>query len=288
MYWIAVVFAAGALVTCGSAESAEYELPAEPANPVTAAIGRASDHLVLVPCHGERGNLCYDDADGVSQFWVDTVQMEIYSAEVRSRQERYNLWVRGARAWAPGVSIVEAPLSYQHYRPPLRTLSGTTVSMPQSIRTTGRLDLDTIAIPLYRAVHRLSDAHIRFEVDCQRDYGIDYDSMTLCSRIGITVMHNSGESPLALAEMQRFPDDFRLRVTTLTVAFERSHQLAEALKAVLDSAGKTPEELIMDGVNPDELAPEKLEAMDTADVLLAAALDEVDWAAELYKPIQKP
>lgn len=56
---------------------------------------------------------------------------------------------------------------------------------------------------------------------------------------------------------------------------------------MLASSGKYTEDLIMDGIDPDALASDKVEAMDIADILLAAALDEVDWAAASYKPVKK-
>jgi len=208
---------------------------------------------------------------------------------VRRRQERYNLWIRGVKGdGSLRVLFVEAPLGYTYYKPPQRTLLGDSISMPKSIRATGRLDQDTIAIPFYRSVYRLITAHSRFERDCERDYKVDRDTGSLCIRIGYGAMRKDYDSPVTPTELQRFPEDFRLRVTTLTLAFERSHQFAAALKAVLASAGKAPEGLIMDGVNPNELAADKLQAMDVADVLLAAAIDEAEWAAEGYKPIKKP
>jgi hypothetical protein len=283
MYRSALALAALALAACGTPPPVKAQNPPAPpaVDPASAAIGRATDNLVLGKCHGERGNICYDDADGVSQFWIDG--RKTYSAEVRLRQQRYNLWIRGVKSDRSfRISFVEAPLPYQYYRPPPRTLAGDSISMPQSIRATGRLDQDTIAIPLYRSVYRLLAARDRFERDCERDYG----ASSPCSRIASSAMRKDSDRQLTPAELQRFPEDFRLRLTTLTLAFERSHQLAAALRAVLASAGKAPEALIMDGVNPDDLAADKLQAMDVADVLLAAAIDETEWAAESYKAIK--
>jgi len=290
MYRSLVALAICILAACETAPVAAQKPPDQPApDMVSTAIGRATDNLVLGKCHGERGNICYDDADGVSQFWIDSFSKKIYSAEVRRRQERYNLWIRGVKGGGSlRVSFVEAPLGYQYYRPPQRMLFGDSISMPQSIRATGRFDQDTIAIPFYRSVYRLITAHNRFERDCERDYKVDYDTGSLCNRIAYGAMRKDYDRPVTPTDLQRFPEDFRLRVTTLTPAFERSHQLAAALKAVLASAEKYPEDLIMDGVNPDDLAPDKLQAMDVADVLLAAAIDEAEWAAERYKPIKKP
>ena len=285
MYKSALALAALALAACGTPPPVKAQNPAAPpaADPASVAIGRATDNLVLGKCHGERGNICYDDADGVSQFWIDSFSRRIYSAEVRRRQESYNLWIRGVKSdTAFRISFVEAPLGYQYYRPPPRTLSGDSISMPRSIRATGRLDQDTIAIPFYRSVYRLLVARNRFERDCERDYGPG----SLCNRIAYGAMRKDYDRPPTPAELQRFPEDFRLRVATLSAAFERSHQLAAALRAVLASAGKSPEALIMDGVNPDDLAADKLQAMDVADVLLAAAIDEAEWAAESYKPLR--
>jgi hypothetical protein len=272
------------LAACGTTPPVKAQKPPAPpaVDPASVAIGRATDNLALGKCHGESGNLCYDDADGVSQFWIDSFG-KTYSAEVRRRQERYNLWIRGVKSDRSfRVSFVEAPLPYRYYRPPARMLSGNAISMPQSIRATGRLDQDSIAIPFYRSVYRLLTAYDRLERDCERDYKPDY---SLCNRVASSAMGKDDRSPTP-AELQRFPEDLRLRATTLTLAFERSRQLAAALSAVLASAGKSSEVLIMDGVNPDDLAPDKLQALDVADVLLAAAIDEVEWAAGSYKPIK--
>jgi hypothetical protein len=288
MYRSALAFAALILAACGTTPPVEAQKPSAPpaTDPASAAIGRATDNLVLGKCHGESGNLCYDDADGVSQFWIDSFR-RTYSAEVRRRQERYNLWIRGVKGVRSlRVSFVEAPLPYRYYRPPNRMLSGNSISMPQSIRATGRLDQDTIAIPFYRSVYRLLTAYDRLERDCERDYRVDNETGSLCNRMASSAMLKDYDRPLTPAELQRFPENFRLRAATLLLAFERSHQQAAALRAVLASAGKSSEALIMDGVNPDDLAPDKLQALDVADVLLAAAIDEVEWAAESYKPIK--
>lgn len=290
MHRLLVALAACLLSACETASVVAQMPPGQLAqDSSSSAIGRATDNLVLGKCHGEPGNICYDDADGVSQFWIDSFS-KIYSAEVRRRQERYNLWIRRVEAGGSlRVSLVEAPLSYRYYRPPQRTLSGTSISMPKSIRATGRLDQDTIAIPFYRSVYGLLTAHDRFVRDCERDYKIDYESGSLCNRIAYGAMRNDDDRVATPAELQTFPEDFRIRVTTLTLAFARSDQLAAALKAVLASAGKTnPEDLIIEGVNPDALAPDSLQALDIADVLLAAAIDEVEWAAERYKPVKNP
>lgn len=204
MYRSSIALVACVLAACGSAPVQPQKPPARPApDPVTTAIGRATDTLVLGPCHGERGNICYDDADGVSQFWIENFPRKIYSAEVRRRQERYNLWIRGIRRqpWSQRAMLVEAPRSYKYYRPPARTLSGTSITMPELIRATGRLDQDTIAIPFYRSVYRLLVAHDRFSADCDRDYKVDYDSGSLCGRIVYSVMYKDYDRAPTQAEL---------------------------------------------------------------------------------------
>jgi hypothetical protein len=267
----------------GRAQVPAAAAPAAP--PPSPAIERRSRALVMGRCHDVRGEICYQDAEGKTQYW--TYSGKAYSAEVKERQQRYNIWVSGVRSGVLAISphlytisLVEAPLPYRYYSPPKRTLAGNYITMPESIRETGRLDQDTIAIPLYRGVLRLLIAARDFMVDCERDYARDYDSKRLCGRL---LQPDRYEEPPSAQELQRFDPMFRLRMVALQQAFAKSAQLARSLGAVLGSSGMVSEDLIVQGIDPDQLSVDGLRAMEDADAALTATLDEVDWTANAYR-----
>jgi hypothetical protein len=259
------------------------------------AIQRLSQALIIGHCL-ELNNICYQDAEGKWQYWTDFGK--VFSEEVRERQQRYNIWVNGLHlSYQVGSSIdtTTPPGTYPEYPPRERILSGRAITLPTAIRESGRLDQDTIAIPLDHGVYRLLMAASAFKADCEHDAGTDHDSKQLCERIMETLPprepatsedeyeRSHHTAPPSVQELQRFDANFRLRIAALQQAFAKSAELARALDAVLRSSGIRWQDLVKDGVNPDQLSADSLRAMEAADAALTVALNEVDWTANAYR-----
>lgn len=267
------------------------------------AIAQFSDSLAITSsksCPDPEPNICFVDNDGNEAYWIYEAykrggpEMETYSAEIMRRQRRYNDWYAHLSRSGPLTeSHIFGELSPDHIEEASeRSWTGAYLTIPDHIRETGRLDLDTIAIPYYQAVYKLLDEAQLLRRDCEHDYADRDESYRLACRPTADQFADLDIlSPRAAGTNQRFDALFLLRVAALRNAFEKSALYGGAVEAVLRSLHLSDQQLHnvsdvrdlwIDGFDPDQLSATALDAVEVAELQFTVALEEVQWSATAY------
>jgi hypothetical protein len=191
-----------------------------------------------------------------------------HSAELLSRQQRYNSWAQRVREDGGALARFVAHADMHGDVPSKRIWDGDGLMLPERIPEHGQLNLQTIAIPYYRAAFDLVAIGDALARDCEALAASDRQLMPLCrSARRLTVSGFKEDTILRLDS----------RVQARAFLLQRALAVSEAYLRVLDRLfrsvpGGRRDRFETDGIAPYEISADRLEELEAADLELTSAL----------------